>query len=384
MYDSKIETATYSATTVERRSSPIAIDSLNNDEVFYATQNSGQCEMNSPREDYYSALAMDVNHLESSQQSSSFNTVDQLVNQQYRTDINQYQLNEDPNPEHIRRQNNDRVTYRQDVAIRYLQPPTPPPPGPVIVREIRAPQLPQAPPLVIRQRPPVPSTPPPIVIRERPPVPPCVEPSRVVNKYLPAPPPLPRQLIIERQAPLPQKPQPVIIEKWLPYKAPPERRVVVERAQPLAPVVAQRNRVITFDAPHVDLVKNVRNLGTVRVDPHMYAVQYGSQLTSSEYVLNTMSRFGIGSNYAQMIQMQTQPQSSMYNNHQMQMIDSHQSINYGESHRSSAYRSQNGDHCDYIEKHIDETILPDGRRKQHSSITGSNEQEVLRQATMIN
>jgi hypothetical protein len=28
------------------------------------------------------------------------------------------------------------VTYKQEVAVRYLRPPTPPPPGPLIIKEV--------------------------------------------------------------------------------------------------------------------------------------------------------------------------------------------------------------------------------------------------------
>jgi hypothetical protein len=381
MTENKIETATYSTTAVERRTSPISFT----DDIFHSTRNSRNLEVISQtsyeKEDYQQRNRditdnTFINWEEPYKQSSSNNAIDQLVNQTMSTKTNEYPLNQDPNPEHIRRHNNDRVTYRQDVAIRYLQPPTPPPPGPVIIREIRAPQPPEAPPLVIRQRPPVPVTPPPIVIRERPPVPPQIEPPRIVSKYLPAPPPPARKVIIERQAPLPQKPQPIIIEKWLPYKPSPERRVVVERAQPLIENPIQKNTVITYDPPHVDLVKNVRDLGTVRVDPHMYTVQYGSNLSSSEYVLNTMTKYGIGNNYTQMVQIQTSPRSSIANNNFMNQ----QSITYGEHSASSTYQLQNGDQSEYIEKTVEEIILPDGRRKYRSDTSGSNEQEVLRLA----
>lgn len=50
-----------------------------------------------------------------------------------------------------------------------VRPPTPPSPGPLIIKEIREPQAAAAPPLVIRTRPPREKTPPPIVIREAPP-----------------------------------------------------------------------------------------------------------------------------------------------------------------------------------------------------------------------
>jgi hypothetical protein len=382
MSENKIETSTYSTTAVERRSSPISFT----DDVFHSIRNSRNFEVISQsqygKEDYQQRNSDTtdntlINWDEAYKRSSSSNVIDQLANPTIATNTNQYPLNQDPNPEHIRRHNNDRITYKQDVAIRYLQPPTPPPSGPVIIREIRAPQPPEAPPLIIHQRPPVPVTPPPIIIRERPPVPPPIEPPRIVNKYLPAPPPPPRKVIIERQAPLPQKPQPIIIEKWLPYKPSPERRVVVERAQPLIQNSIQKNTVVTYDPPHVDFVKTVRDLGTVRVDPHMYAVQYGSNLSSSEYVLNTMTKFGIGNNYTQIVQMQTSPHLSIANNNQ-------QSMTYGERSASSTYQIQNGDLSEYLEKHVEEIILPDGHRKHRSSISGSNEQDVLRETEIYN
>lgn len=50
---------------------------------------------------------------------------------------NGYKINFDPNPQIIRKQANDAVTYKQEVAVRYLRPPTPPPPGPLIIKEVR-------------------------------------------------------------------------------------------------------------------------------------------------------------------------------------------------------------------------------------------------------
>ncbi len=50
-----------------------------------------------------------------------------------------------------------------------VRPPTPPSPGPLIIKEVREPQPAAAPPLVIRTRAPREKTPPPIVIREAPP-----------------------------------------------------------------------------------------------------------------------------------------------------------------------------------------------------------------------
>jgi hypothetical protein len=59
-------------------------------------------------------------------------------------------------------------------------------------------------------------------------------------------------------------------------------------------------------------------------------------------------------------------------------------MTYGERSASNTYQIQNGDHSKYIEKYMEEIIIPDVRRKHHSSLSGSNEQEVLRQAEIYN
>ena len=45
---------------------------------------------------------------------------------------NDAELNSDSNPIVIRKENNQKVVYKQNVFIRWLQPPTPPPPAPII------------------------------------------------------------------------------------------------------------------------------------------------------------------------------------------------------------------------------------------------------------
>ena len=52
-----------------------------------------------------------------------------------------YKINFDPNPQIIRKNANDAVTYKQEVAVRYLRPPTPPPPGPLVIKEVRETRL---------------------------------------------------------------------------------------------------------------------------------------------------------------------------------------------------------------------------------------------------
>ena len=79
--------------------------------------------------------------------------------------IDEYQLNQDPNPELITKRYKDTVSYVQELAVRYLKPPTPPAPGEIIIKQ--EPNIPTgpAPPLVIRQQPARPCTPEPLVIR---------------------------------------------------------------------------------------------------------------------------------------------------------------------------------------------------------------------------
>jgi hypothetical protein len=47
-------------------------------------------------------------------------------------------VNNDPNPQIIMKPNPDQYTYQQNVSVRYLVPPTPPPPGPLIIRGMNA------------------------------------------------------------------------------------------------------------------------------------------------------------------------------------------------------------------------------------------------------
>ena len=53
----------------------------------------------------------------------------QQITSQATPDIKNYPINVDPNPELVVRPNTQRITYKQDIAVRYLKPNTPPPPG---------------------------------------------------------------------------------------------------------------------------------------------------------------------------------------------------------------------------------------------------------------
>lgn len=53
----------------------------------------------------------------------------QAITAQATPDVKNYPINVDPNPELIVRPNTQRLTYTQDIAVRYMKPSTPPPPG---------------------------------------------------------------------------------------------------------------------------------------------------------------------------------------------------------------------------------------------------------------
>jgi hypothetical protein len=350
MSDRQVEASFYSMTNIaEQRTSPITYDRTVSEKMFDEIQLINHSmihdEQYDDEERQQSISNADIDehvfkHSEFGRTSPLLYTSNELIRPRaISTAADHYPINHDTTPEHIRRENNNRVTYRQDVAIRYLQPPTPIPSGPLIIREIRAAPLPDAPPLIINQRPPIPMTPPPVIIRERPPVPPPIEPARIVNRYLPVSPAPPRQVIVERQAPFPEKPPPIIIEKWLPYRTVSERRVIVQHAEPLAPKPIKRNMIITWDAPQVNLVNNVRELGIVRTDPHMYTVQYGSQLASTDYVMSTMAKFGLGNNYAQMIDSSIERCAPSIVRDEENSLSSYRSTSDKPYHHIDAYRN---------------------------------------------
>ncbi len=194
--------------------------------------------------------------------------------------ISDYRINEDTNPDVIVKRSTQPIVYKQDMAIRYLRPPTPPPPGDIYIREEPV-QLPAAPPLIIRQQPPRPDTPPPLVIREAPPQPPPNYPRKIIYVQGKKIPPPPRKVIIERLPSLPSKPQSIIIERWLPYK-PLKRKVIFQRASINDPVlVKSKNLVVQWENPSVTVTKEFKDLGIVRANPNDYSEKYGSTLKRS-------------------------------------------------------------------------------------------------------
>lgn len=173
------------------------------------------------------------------------------TNWQGQIPIWEYPINQDEEPEIITKDANSKVEYIQELAIRYLRPPSPVPAGDIIITEEDHIVPTPAPPLILRQQPARPATPEPLIIRELPPKAPSpvgIRHITVSGKKLPPP---PRKVVIERLAPLPNKPQPVIIERWLPYK-PQKRRVVYEKNSQIEPTFNKpKNIIIQWEPPKV-------------------------------------------------------------------------------------------------------------------------------------
>lgn len=210
--------------------------------------------------------------------------------------IDQYLINEDPNPEIITKRSQQKLEYIQELAIRYLRPPTPPAPGEIVIKQEANVLTPPAPPLVIRQQPARPLTPEPLIIREAPPQAPQPIGRKLITISGKRIPPAPRKVVIERFAPLPAKPQSVLIERWLPYNEV-KRRVIFQSAPPDPIVVKPRNTIVQWEAPKVEIRKDFKYLGIVKANPADYVQRYGNTLKAShdlpEFVFDIKSPDGI-------------------------------------------------------------------------------------------
>ena len=66
--------------------------------------------------------------------------------------INEYAINEDSTPDIITKRAEHTLTYIQELAVRYLRPPTPPTPGEILITQEVSSLTPPAPPLIIRYK----------------------------------------------------------------------------------------------------------------------------------------------------------------------------------------------------------------------------------------
>lgn len=212
------------------------------------------------------------------QESGVWANRSEVVNWRGVIPITEYIINEDMNPEVITKRTEQNLVYIQELAIRYLRPPTPPAPGEILIQQEMNTLTPPAPPLVIRQMPARASTPEPLVVREAPPQPPAAVGRKVITISGKRIPPAPRKVVIERLAPLPSKPQSVLVERWLPYSQV-KRRVIFQRSnQQDAVVVKPRNVIVQWEAPQVVIKKEFKYLGVIRANPVEYVQRYGATL----------------------------------------------------------------------------------------------------------
>ena len=192
--------------------------------------------------------------------------------------ISEYKIYEDRNPQVIQKRYEQVFEYVQELAIRYLRPPTPPAAGEIVI--VQEPNIPTgpAPPLIIRQAAARAATPEPLVLREAPPQPPQpIAPKRITISGKRNPPP-PRKVVIERLPALPPKPQNVIVERWLPYAEGGKRRVVFNKAAAVAEAVNPRNVIVQWEEPRVNIRQEVKYLGVIRANPAEYVQRYGAEL----------------------------------------------------------------------------------------------------------
>ena len=205
----------------------------------------------------------------------------EIANWQGDIPLAEYRIQVDENPEVINKKSKQVVQYVQELAVRYLRPPTPNPPGEIIIRQEANKLTPPAPPLVIRQQPARPLTPEPLVIREAPPqAPPAIGRKLITISGKRLPPP-PRKVVIERLAPLPAKPQTVLIERWLPF-AVPKRRVIFQAAPPDPIVIQPKNTIVQWATPDVSVSKEFKYLGVISANPSEYVQTYGAALKQTQ------------------------------------------------------------------------------------------------------
>ncbi|CAF3766808.1 unnamed protein product [Rotaria sordida] len=223
-------------------------------------------------------------------------TNDSVIHTNSQVETNDYLLKfganiyKDPNPQIIRR------TLKQRVLVRYLHLPNVPPPGPLIIKEVRPPQPPPPPPLIIHEHASTLRLPPPLILRERPPTPPTLPehiPSETTTRYLPAVPTPPRSVIVERYPSLAEMPRDIIIERWIPYGPQPQpqtaRRTIVECAPPAIEYPPPQNMTIIYGMYALRRKKLRRN----PENPADYIARYGGSLLDSATLVQTARNVGV-------------------------------------------------------------------------------------------
>lgn len=99
-------------------------------------------------------------------------------------------------------------------------------------------------------------------------------------------------MIVERLPIEPPKPQDIVIERWLAY-ARRVRNVIFNPAAPIQLAVAEKNLVIEWEAPEVNIEQTFNFLGITEADPMSYIAQYGTSLVETSKLPKEAARFEI-------------------------------------------------------------------------------------------
>lgn len=213
--------------------------------------------------------------------------------------LEQYRINNDPNPTIIRKKRTMDVEATQRISVRFLKPPQLPIPGDLVIKEDnKVQQFPPAPPIIIRQQAEAMRTQAPMVIREKPPRAPSNVPVQTITipgKGMLDPPP--RQVIIERVPTASTTPQEVIVERWLGYPRQ-KRNIIYEKSQSHESVTYQKPQNIIIDwettgHANIDtnLNKQVKFLGVETADPIEYTNHYSNELIDSHKLPHLVNEY---------------------------------------------------------------------------------------------
>lgn len=196
--------------------------------------------------------------------------------------LEQYPINDDPDPIIIKKKPFDKIKFTQDIHVRYLKPPTIQNAGDIIIKQDKPIQIPAAPSLIIRLDRQKNSTPPPLIIREEPPKSPETIPTKVVTIPGRIMPPPPRKLIIEKMPKIPQKPQSILVERWLPYNDVTRRIIYQKPSPPKHSTSPTKNIIIDWQRPDVQVSPEFKYLGVEETNPKEYRKKYANQLHSTD------------------------------------------------------------------------------------------------------
>ena len=146
------ETRNFDVTQTEKLSSPLVNDEILAQEVLAKAGPANTYQRNDYKNDIGS-LASELNqcHIMNEYANNEYDEQGNLVKADMPTFSGNSSINQDPSPIRIVKPNNQQnIVYKQQVNIRYLQPPTPPPPAPIIIREKQLAAPPKLPPIIIR------------------------------------------------------------------------------------------------------------------------------------------------------------------------------------------------------------------------------------------